>query len=944
MFLLVVFELLSKRIQAALNEYKIKEPTAAQRMAIPLVLSRKNVLIISPTGTGKTEAALLPSLDLIYENRGKGISLLYITPLRSLNRDLLDRVTYWCSKLDLRCSIRHGDTSKTERRKQALMPPDILITTPETLQILLISKRMKEHLKNIQIVIVDEIHELAEDKRGIQLSVALQRLKLIAKKFQIIGLSATIGEPKKLAEFLVGEGEECEIVNASEERMMKIKVIYPNVNEEDYKISNKIAIHPEVVSRLRKIKELIDNKKACLVFTNTRTEAEILGSRLRFLGMDFYVHHSSLSAESRTFAEASLKFGKIKGIVCTSSLELGIDIGNIDYVIQYNSPRQVTRMVQRIGRSGHFIKGIAEGSILPVSLDSFFESYVIVENALRNNFESIQIPEKPYDVLAHQIVGIVLDKNRTKIEEIISILKKAYPYKEISLEELEKVIELLESLKPRAIIRNGDELLRASGSLGFYLENVSMIPDQIQFVVINDKEEFVGYLDESFLAEYGEEGVKFVLKGDVWEITKIDEDSKIVYCKKAEDIFGAIPSWVGEEIPVSKEIALQASNLRNFAYENISNTKLLRTKIIEEIVDEESLNNIIEYLKEIKKENLKLPNEKVITIEDFKDAVIVNCCYGNRINRTIGKILSYLLSKERGKGIRTIITPYNIIILSRNVDSKIVERFLKQAYLLDLEELLRNIFSKEEPLVRFRFLHVAKRFGIIKHNATIETKLLESLIHAYRNTVVFEETLKELFSKDLDLEGAKEVLRKIGRNEIEIIKSSKISKLSFDLIKLLPEFAYNPSERQEKSYIIEALKTRLLSRPLTIVCTECWDFVEEISLLYFKDLKCQYCNSKNIAITKKPLQVIRKIADSIQEDSYTKKIKMIKKKLELIASYVNKKGELAALAFAANISFKDALKILNEFDKEDEKFYLRLISAESERLKLIYKFLKRRNK
>ncbi len=940
----MVFELLSKRVQSALREFNINEPTASQRLAIPLILQRKNVLIISPTGTGKTEAALLPSLDLIYEQRGKGISLIYITPLRSLNRDLLDRITLWSNKLDFRCAVRHGDTTKSERRKQVLMPPDILVTTPETLQILLISKRIKEHLKNVKIVIVDEIHELAEDKRGVQLSIALQRLKFLAGKFQIIGLSATIGEPEKLANFLVGKDENCEIVNASEERRMKIKVIYPSIEELDFKISNEIVIHPEVVSRLRTIKDLTENKNACLVFTNTRTEAEILGSRLRFLGLDFYVHHSSLSTESRTFAEQSLKLGKIKGIVCTSSLELGIDIGNIDYVIQYNSPRQVTRMVQRIGRSGHFIKGIAEGSILPVNIDSFFESYVIVEKAMNNEFESIQIPEKPLDVLAHQIVGIVLDKGKVGINELISIISKAYPYMNITREEVERVIELLETLKPRALIREGEELIRATGSLGYYIENLSMIPDQIQFTVINDKEEFVGYLDESFLAEYGEECVKFVLKGEVWEITKINEDSRVVHCKKAEDIFGAIPSWVGEEIPVTKEIALHASNLRKFVYYNSNNFDLVRSRISQEIVDNESLKNVIDYFKSFNKEEYNLANEKLITLEEWREAVIVNSCYGNRINRTIGKILTYLISKERGKGIRTIVTPYNIIILSRNIDSKTVERIIKQLYLYDIDALIYSILSKDEPLVRYRFLHVAKRFGIIKHDVSIEIKLLENLILAYKNSVVYEETLKEILSRDLDVKGAKDVIRKIATKEIQVLRNDTVSKLSLDLIKLLPEFISNPSQIQSQSYIIEAYKTRLLSRSLTLVCTECWDYVDQIPLMNIQNFSCPYCNSKRVAVTKRPAQFIHKLINSIQEGKINKKIKFLKKRLEIIADYVAKKERLAALTFAANISFTDAIHIIDKFEEEKNDFFIALMNAESKRLREIYKMLKKMHK
>jgi len=940
----VVFELLSKRIQIVLKEFNFNKPTAPQILAIPLILQRKNVLIISPTGTGKTEAALLPSFDLIHSYKGKGISLLYITPLRSLNRDLIDRISLWCSKLDLRSAVRHGDTSASERRRQALMPPDILITTPETLQILLISKIMKEHLKNVKILIIDEVHELAEDKRGSQLSIAIQRLRNLSNNFQIIGLSATVGEPEKLAKFLVGNDEGCEIANASEERKMKIKVFYPSVDEEDFKLSSNLLIYPDVISRLRKIKELSENRKACLVFTNTRTEAEVLGSRLRLLNLNFYVHHSSLSKDSRTFAETSLKTGKIRGIVCTSSLELGIDIGNIDYVIQYNSPRQVTRLVQRIGRSGHFVKGIAEGGIIPANIDSFFESYVIVEDALKGNYEKIDIPEKPLDVLAHQIVGVLIDKNKVSVEELLLTLKKAYPFRNITLNEIEDVISLLENIKPKPLIKDGNIIIRASGSLGYYISNLSMIPDQVQFSVINDKGEYIGELDESFVAEYGEEGIKFVLKGEVWEITNINEDEKIVKCKMAEDILGAIPSWVGEEIPVTKEIAIKAANLRNFVYNNLDNYSAIRKRINSEIVDEQSLKNVISYLYDAKEKELELANEELITIEQGDGIVVINSCYGNKINRTLGKIIGYLISFERGKGIRLFITPYNIIFLSKNIDAKIVESSIKEIYLRDIDSLLHRILTKDDSLVRYRFLHVAKRFGIIKHDVSVERKILEGLIAAYKNSPIFEETIKEILSKDLDLDGLKNLARKIGKNKIKIKILNKLSKLSSDLLKFLPEYMSHPLQSAQDKFIIELFKTRLLNKPLTVVCTDCWEYIDEILLLNTNELICPYCNSKNIAISKLEFNKMQKIIEKIIKKEKNRKVRMFENKLKRIANIIRERGKIAMVAFASNASIKDTLNLLNKYKEESEEFYLSLVKAESERLKRLYAYFKKKYK
>ncbi|MEM0286303.1 MAG: DEAD/DEAH box helicase, partial [Candidatus Methanomethyliaceae archaeon] len=404
---------LSKPIQRLLEEKGFTEFTEPQKKAIPLILEGKNVLIIAPTGTGKTEAAFLPILDmLIREGKRSGISVLYITPLRALNRDLMDRLYWWCSRLDLKVSVRHGDTESKERGKQAISPPDILITTPETLQAILPGKRLRKHLSKIKWIIVDEVHEFTNDKRGSQLSIALERIRKITEKEpQIIGLSATIGSPEEVAKFLVGVGRECEIVHVPVAKDMKLSVEMPDIKDVDLKLAEKIATFPEVAARLRLMRELIDENRSTLIFTNTRSEAEVLASRFRIwdINSPISIHHGSLSKSSRVEAETGLKRGELKGVVCTSSLELGIDIGTIDLVIQYNSPRQVTRLLQRVGRSGHWVGGTSKGVIVALDSDDALESIVIARRALREELEKVEIVEKPLDVLTHQIAGLIIE-------------------------------------------------------------------------------------------------------------------------------------------------------------------------------------------------------------------------------------------------------------------------------------------------------------------------------------------------------------------------------------------------------------------------------------------------------------------------------------------------------------------------------------------------------
>ena len=352
------FDMLAKPIRRLIEQRGFSTPTEPQGKTIPKILEGKNVLLISPTATGKTEAAVLPVLHMLItaSERPPGIKVLYITPLRALNRDMLERLEWWCNNLDIKCAVRHGDTETGERSRQSRSPPDMLITTPETLQAIMIGWVMRQHLQQVRWVIIDEVHELADSKRGSQMALALERLRWITgKEFQLIGLSATIGSPEKVGQFLVGTGRSVEIVKVPVARQMKLKILFPQPTSEDMELASTLFTHPEVATRLRIIRQFIEKQKSVLLFTNTRAISEVLASRFKIWDINFPVsiHHGSLAKPSRIAAEKGLKEGVLKGLIATSSLELGIDVGRIDMVIQYMSPRQVTRLIQRVGRSGH---------------------------------------------------------------------------------------------------------------------------------------------------------------------------------------------------------------------------------------------------------------------------------------------------------------------------------------------------------------------------------------------------------------------------------------------------------------------------------------------------------------------------------------------------------------------------------------------------------------
>ncbi|MEM3881503.1 MAG: DEAD/DEAH box helicase, partial [Candidatus Bathyarchaeia archaeon] len=529
-----VFELLVKPVRRLVEQKGFPKPTEPQEQTIPKILEGKNVLLISPTATGKTEAAFLPVLSMLLQvQQMPGIKVLYITPLRALNRDLLERLEWWCNNLDIKLAVRHGDTDLKERARQSRSPPDILITTPETLQAILSGWQLRQHLQSLRWVIVDEVHELADSKRGSQLALALERVRsLIGKDFQTIGLSATIGSPEKVAQFLVGDKRPVEIVRVPVAKMMRLQVIFPQPTEDDVKLAEQLYTHPEVAARLRVIRDYMSKHKSVLLFTNTRSISEVLASRFKVWDIDFPVsiHHGSLAKPSRIAAETGLKRGSLKGLIATSSLELGIDVGRIDLVIQYMSPRQVTRLIQRVGRAGHRVGHVAEGVIIGMDSDDTLEALVIARRALKEELEPVEIPPKPYDALTHQIAGLLLKNKRLTFSEILEIAKNAYPYQDVTLADVEKILGYMHTRFPRlAWVSFEDQVVlkpqRTEALFEYYFDNLSMIPVEKQFLVIDEStDSSIGVLDEAFIAEYGKAGTKFIIRGSPWKIVYTTED------------------------------------------------------------------------------------------------------------------------------------------------------------------------------------------------------------------------------------------------------------------------------------------------------------------------------------------------------------------------------------------------------------------------------------
>ena len=949
-----VFSRFSRPVRRAILEKGFSEPTETQIRAIPKILDGRNVLLMAPTGTGKTEAAILPILDSIFTTKGSvsGIKALYITPLRALNRDMMDRLEWWCKRLDIRLAVRHGDTDVKERAKHSLVPPKVLITTPETLQAILPGSIMRRHLMSVRWVIVDEVHELAGEKRGSQLSIALERLRYLTEKdFQVIGLSATIGTPEEVAKFLVGVGRPCDVVKVPVARSTQIQVVYPVPDKEDHELASAIHTYPEVAARLRLIRELVKQSTSSLVFTNTRTESEALASRFRVWDSEFPigVHHGSLSKPSRVRAETLLKEGKLRGIICTSSLELGIDIGDLDMVIQYNSPRQVTRLLQRVGRSGHKVGGVAKGVIITQDSDDALESLVITRRALVEDLEPVKIPRKPFDTLTHQLVGLLLHKNRWYFEDALEIITNSYPYVSLRKEELVRVLQYMHERYPRLAWVSQDNKIFAKPRnikefYSYYFENLSMIPDQKQYLVLQEDGSPVGVLDEAFVAEHGEIGVKFIEGGTVWKIIQVYGDK--IYVSPQEDPSGALPSWIGDEIPVPFNIAMEVGAIRR-EVEDAHKAGGDHEETVRMLTDRYHCSHevmwkaVSEVVEQIDK-GYHVPTDRVITVEKCQEFIVINCCFGHLVNRTLGRILGHMISLKTGQSVGVHQDPYRIILHHSSIGADQVYSILTNASSQDIRGMAVEAFTKTGMFKR-RLIHVAKKSGVLAKEADLSGISLESLIEGLKDSVVYEEAVKTILEMDSDVDGTINILRKIDRDEIQIKileitdEFSPVARVGIEEVSRKSDVV--PPERMTK-IILESTRARLLNEGRTAICTSCWGYYELLSLRdIVHGIKCTECGLEKIAFLDKSEDDVRMLAPKIRAskvDPPKKLRRLVSRALKLGELYAKYGFPAAVVSAGRGLRVSEIEEILNNEEKYSERLVELIIQAEKKALKRRY--------
>src|SRR5579859_2534465 len=558
---------------------RFAEPTEAQLDGWRAIRRGEDTLIAAPTGSGKTLAAFLTSIDqLLREGIESGdlpdeVRVIYVSPLKALSADIHKNLAEPRREIHALCpvkitaAVRSGDTPQNERAMMLRTPPHILVTTPESLYLLLTAERSRQMLKTARLVIVDEIHAVLQSRRGAHLALSLERLEHVCgRPLQRIGLSATQKPIEEVARFLTRRP--CAIVDKGHRRKMDLAVEVPSSPLEA------VMSHEVWAEIYQRLVQLIEEHRTTLITVNTRRLAERMAHQLsEKLGNESVAaHHGSLAKEARLDAEQRLRDGKLKVLVATASLELGIDIGHVDLVCQISSPHRIATLLQRVGRSGHSVHGTPKGRVFPLTRDDLVECAAMVRAVHEGELDRVAVPDKPLDVLAQQIVAETSAEEEWDEQALFALCRRAYPYRTLEKREFDDVVEMLARgyatrRGRRAALLHYDSLnhkLRArKGSRMSAITNGGAIPEVFDYrVVLEPEGHFIGTLNEDFAIE-SLPGDVFQLGNTSWRILRIGNG--VVRVADAQGQPPSMPFWLGEAPARSNEMSLAVSSLRGAA-------------------------------------------------------------------------------------------------------------------------------------------------------------------------------------------------------------------------------------------------------------------------------------------------------------------------------------------------------------------------------------------
>ena len=899
-------KILDPTISKKFKSIGFEELTEIQKEAIPEILEEKNCLIIAPTGSGKTECATIPIFSKLKTRKvSNKIKALYITPLRALNRDVFKRIINYAENENLKIEIRHGDTSQANRKRIADNPPDILITTPETLVNLLSQKKHLDALSDLEWVIIDEVHELLASERGSQLCLSLERLQIKSKnQIHRIGLSATVGNPEEAGRFLVGTDRKFQLIHDTSLRNYDVDVVFVDGIMDD------VAV--KIIEYIKK--EQITSP--VLLFTNSRGESERLSSILKQkTSINVELHHGSLSRQVREETEDMLRDGKSGIVVCTSSLELGLDIGSVELVIHYGSPRQVSKFMQRIGRSKHDRGDSARGLIITENADDEFEIQAIIERIKEGSIEEQKIHHGSLDVLAHHLVGLSMQVGNVPIEAALKLTKLAYPFRDISLEEFFDVLEIL-ALRD-LIIFNDDKTEYKKNTAFFatkyHFQNLSTIPDILKFKVVDTIEnKFIGTLDQRFVGDLDKDQI-FVLRGSQWRVLNIDEKSfkiNVLPIRSSQEI--PVPKWEGVNIPVDFKTANKVGAFR---------TKVRNGSL-------KMMNNIISNL-----DFPKVPDEKTIVIESHrlpqKSVLILHSCFGTKINSTLKVILETLLDASLASRVKSSSDAYRILL---SVESRFTKKHITDVLTsdFDINEIM-SVALKGKNDVTWKTFCVGKKFGFYDRSDVYVKNEIRYDFERNIDTPLVKEAFRELFHEKFDLEGAQRIIDLIKENKIQIewVDVDKFSKLAEPVLDQTVMSYTNPANIDKEMLL--KVKTRLMQTKQRLICVRCGLWQQVMTPNETHPLRCKYCKGQQITCT---YEYDHELVKIIQKKHQGKKLTPDEnknfQKAWKVSSLLSSFGKTALIVMAAyGVGPDTGARILkNRVEGDDDYLIKQIIIAE----------------
>lgn len=961
------FAHLGSELREALSDRGFTTPTEPQREAIPPLADGKNALVLAPTGTGKTETAMLPVFDAVVDARNspgdqprEGISAIYITPLRALNRDMMDRLEWWGDRLGVEVAVRHGDTTQYERSKQADDPPDVLITTPESLQAILTGSKMRAALEDVAHVVIDEVHELASAKRGVQLTVGMERLRRVAGPFQRVGLSATVGDPEEVGRFLVGTGKRdpdrpgdraFETVEVAAGTRTDVRVLDPEITDRDTTLAGELAVDETTASHVRTIREIVAENESTLIFVNTRQTAEALGSRFKTLAekereaasgdqngendttpTEIELHHGSLSKEVRIDVEDRFKSGDLDGLVCTSSMELGIDVGRVDHVVQYGSPREVARLLQRVGRAGHRRDLVSEGTVVAQGGDDTLEALAIARRAGEELVEPANIHHGSLDTVANQVVGIVMDEGDVHAREAYETVTNAYPFRDLSEPRFQEVVRELDGNRLLWLDEETDTLEKSGGTWQYFYANLSMIPDESTYEVYDmSSRRGIGTLDEQFVVNFAGPGETFVQRGEMWRITEIDEEEERVNVTPIPDPTGEVPSWVGQEIPVPKPVAEEVGRIRGEAAAALaagSTPDAVAGDLAERYpTDRETVAAALKPVVDHVEAGHPVPTDERVVIEGSARTVAVNAAFGHEVNETLARLLAALVGQRAGSSVGMDVDPYRIEFeVPHGVDPGTFREVLETTDPERMEAYLELAVKKSDAL-KFTLAQVAAKFGAVKRYKEGRGRFGgDRLLAALEDTPVYDEALREVFHADLAVPETADLLAAVQDDSVGVEIARERTPLGTAGRSAGTEFLVPDNADAD---VIETVRERIQEDRVILFCLHCADWKHTTKVRRVRDQpECPECGSTRIAaLNPWDDETVAAVRATEKDDEQERRTE----RAHRAASLVQTHGKRAVIALAARgVGPHNAARIINKLREDEEEFYRDVLRQERE--------------